>query len=297
MRVITRALEAVETKAVLGEGPTWDPRRQILWWVDLLGGRVHGHTPATGDNVVFELEQVVSAAIPSSTGDLITCLGDGFGRLNPISGAHELFRSHEHPSPPMRFNDAKVDRAGCLWAGTMNVDGQTAEGVLYRIADGRAAAAKLHNLTISNGLDWSPDNTLMYFVDTPTRRVDVFDFDLESGSIANRRTLVEIPAEHGHPDGLTVDASGALWVALYGGWAVHCYAPTGTLIGRVEVPAQNVTSCAFGGSALTDLYITTARADVTRSALLDQPLAGSLFVFPEAGFGQAPTPYQEIGVA
>ena len=163
-----------------------------------------------------------------------------------------------------------------------------AAGSLYRLdRDGRVHSI-LPDVTISNGIDWSADAQTMYYVDSPTRRIDMFDFDLASGAISNRRMLVRIPKEHGIPDGLTVDVDGCVWVALWRGSAVHRYTPYGLLDAVVRVPTSCPTSCAFGGPDFRDLYITTAAMDLADHERAEQPLAGGLFVCRPGVAGRAP---------
>jgi sugar lactone lactonase YvrE len=175
------------------------------------------------------------------------------------------------------MNDGKCDAAGRFWAGTMALDERGGAGALYRLDPDGHVETMIDGVTISNGLDWSDDGRLMYFIDTPTQSVDVFDFDLASGRIANRRSFARIDPVDGAPDGLTLDAEGFVWVALWGGSRVRRYAPDGALDSIVRVPATYVTSCAFGGADLGDLYITTARIKLSEADRASQPLAGGLF--------------------
>jgi sugar lactone lactonase YvrE len=159
----------------------------------------------------------------------------------------------------------------------MAFDKRPGAGALYRLdLDGRVHTM-LRDITISNGLDWSDDGRLMYYIDTPTRSIDVLEFDVATGAIANRRSLVRVPRGEGWPDGLTLDADGYIWVALWSGGAVRRYAPDGRLDRVLPVPATHPTSCAFGGPDLGDLYVTTAATALTPEERLRQPLAGGLF--------------------
>jgi len=144
---------------------------------------------------------------------------------------------------------------------------------------------------VSNGIGWSPDGRRMYYVDSPTCRVDVFDVDLGTGLVAGRRTFLELARASGFPDGLAVDADGWLWVAFWDGGVVQRFTPRGRPDRRVEVPASRTTACAFGGAGLRDLYITTATAGLDAGQLATQPLAGSLFVLADAGPGLASPPF------
>ena len=149
----------------------------------------------------------------------------------------------------------------------------------------------LEHVTTSNGIDWSPDARRMYYVDTATRRIDVFDFDVETGTIANRRPFVEVPIRAGKPDGLIVDAEGGVWLALWGGSAIQRYTPDGTLERTVALPVTHPTKCAFGGPDLGDLFITSARSPVPENARAAQPHAGSVLHCRPGVTGRLPTPF------
>jgi sugar lactone lactonase YvrE len=177
----------------------------------------------------------------------------------------------------MRLNDGGCDPAGRLWFGSMATDGQLRRASLYTLGIDYSLTRTLAPVSISNGLGWSPDGRTMYYVDTPTRRVDVFPFDPEAGALGRRRTLATIPSSDGKPDGLTVDADGNVWVALWGGAAVQRLTPAGRPTGRIELPTRNVTSCCFGGPGFEVLYITTARRGLSAQQLAAEPTAGSLF--------------------
>jgi sugar lactone lactonase YvrE len=266
---------AVRAQAVLGEGPTWDAAADRLIWVDILSSRVHTYDPASGRCTVMDTGQHVGAAKPRAGGGLVVNLRDGVGLYGADGGFSWLLRD---PVPGRRGNDAAIAPDGALWAGTMRYDEAPGGGTLTRIApDG--SAAQLLTATVANGAGWSPDGSLMYWIDTPTRRIDVFDFDGERPH--NRREFAVIEEAVGYPDGMTVDAAGCVWVALWDGAAVRRYTPDGALDRTVALPVPRPTACAFGGAGLRDLYISTAR-----SGLEDpQPLSGSLLVLPDAGQG------------
>ncbi|MFJ9600003.1 SMP-30/gluconolactonase/LRE family protein [Streptomyces althioticus] len=270
---------AVRAEAELGEGATWDPATGRLLWIDILNSRVHTYDPATGRRTVRRTEQHVGAVKPRAGGGLVLNLRDGVGLLDP----DDTFRwLHREPVAGRRGNDAAVAPDGSLLAGTMRYDEATGGGTLSRVTGDGTATVLLDDVTVSNGTGWSPDGRLMYYIDTPTRRVDVRDFG-EDGTIAGRRPLAEIEEGAGFPDGLTVDADGCVWVALWDGGAVRRYTPSGELDRVIELPVPRVTCCAFGGPGLTDLYVTTARVGLTAP----HPLAGSLLVVPDAGKGVA----------
>ncbi|MFJ7099804.1 SMP-30/gluconolactonase/LRE family protein [Streptomyces albogriseolus] len=270
---------AVRAEAELGEGATWDPATGRLLWIDILGARVHTYDPATGRRTVRRTEQHVGAVKPRAGGGLVLNLRDGVGLIDP----DDTFRwLHREPVAGRRGNDAAVAPDGSLLAGTMRYDEALGGGTLTRVTGDGEATVLLDDVTVSNGTGWSPDGRLMYYIDTPTRRVDVFDAG-EDGTIGGRRPLAEIEEGAGFPDGLTVDADGCVWVALWDGGAVRRYTPDGELDRVIELPVPRVTCCAFGGPGLTDLYITTARVGLTAP----HPLAGSLLVVPRAGKGVA----------
>jgi sugar lactone lactonase YvrE len=275
---------AVREYAELGEGPTWDAAAGRLLWIDILRSRVHTYDPATGRRTVRTTEQHVGAVKPRAGGGLVLNLRDGVGLTDEAGGFRWL---HHEPVPGRRGNDAAVAPDGSLWAGTMRYDEARGGGTLSRVAGDGTAETVLDDVTVSNGTGWSPDGRLMYYVDTPTRRIDVFDYDAASGRVSGRRPLATVEEGAGFPDGLTVDADGCVWVALWDGAAVRRYTPSGALDRVVPLPVPRVTACAFGGAGLTDLYVTTARVGLTPAP----PPAGSLLVLPDAGKGLPQPPF------
>lgn len=277
---------ALRGKPALGEGPTWDLGSGSLLWVDILGSAVHRFHPGPGTDEVIPVPQHVGAAKPRTDGGLVLNLRDGVGLRDTDGALHWLVYWQRDG---MRGNDAAVDPAGRLWAGTMRYDLAPDGGYLARIEpDGRASVV-LPDISISNGIGWSPDGSLLYYVDTPTHRVDVFDFDVATGELADRRPLCTLDDTDGVPDGLCVDADGCVWVAVNGGGEVRRYTPRGALDTTVAVPARQVTACCFGGDDLGDLYVTTGREHFTDADDAASPLAGSLFVASGLGTTGAPT--------
>ncbi|MDQ0602115.1 sugar lactone lactonase YvrE [Streptomyces canus] len=267
---------AVRAEAILGEGPTWDPVHNRLIWLDILGARINTYDPVSGHRTVRVTDQHIGAAKPRTGGGLVLNLRDGVALLDPDDSFRWL---HHEPVPGRRANDAAVAPDGSLWAGTMRYDEAPGGGTLSRLTGDGSFETVLDDVAVSNGTGWSPDGRRMYYIDSPTRRLDVFDF--EAGRPVNRRPLVEIEEGAGFPDGLTVDADGCVWVALWDGGAVRRYTPDGTLDRVITLPAPRVTACAFGGADLTDLYITTATVGLEAP----HPVAGSLLVVPGAGKG------------
>ena len=266
---------ALSTPAALGEGPRWDAATATLLWVDILGRAVHRFDPATGRDEAVPVPALVGFALPRTRGGVVLGLPDGLWLLE--DGAVEPLVAIEADVPGNRLNDGACDPQGRLWAGTMALDERSSTGALYRVGTDLGVARPLAGTTISNGLGWSPAGDRFYFIDTPARRVDVFDFDAATGAIERRRPLAAVDVEGAGPDGLTVDAEGCVWVALHGGWGLLRYSPEGDLLGHVELPVAKVTSCCFGGAGLRDLYVTTRRQSLSDAELADQPLAGVLF--------------------
>ncbi|CCH28498.1 SMP-30/Gluconolaconase/LRE domain protein [Saccharothrix espanaensis DSM 44229] len=274
---------AVRTEAELGESPTWDHGSGTLVWVDILASQVHRYSPGRDEDAVLDVPQHVGAAKPRTRGGLVLNLRDGVALVDR-DGAKTWLVYWARDG--VRGNDAAVDPAGRLWAGTTRYD-EDPGGWLARVAPTGDAKVVLGDVTCSNGIDWSPDGTLMYYVDSATRRIDVLDFDRDTGDATNRRTLVEV--DRGLPDGLCVDASGAVWVALWGGAAVRRYTPDGRIDTEVELPVGQPSACAFGGQDFTDLYVTTARVGLSGDALSE--LAGSVLVLPGVGEGRPSTAF------
>jgi sugar lactone lactonase YvrE len=272
----------VDARATLGEGPVWDSDRGLLWWVDILAGVVHRFDPATERDEAIEVGQAVGAVTLRLDGgilalgqDAILALDIESGRLRPV-----LAFPPEHP--PRRTNDAKPDPAGRLWLDRMPFDHAAGMGSLRRLDADLTLTPILTNLTIPNGLAWSPDGARMYFAESMSRVVTVYDFSADTGEISGGRPLIRIgPAlgltDAAVPDGLTVDAAGFVWVAVWNGSCVIRVSPDGAIVGRVDLPVSQVSSIAFGGADLSDLYVTSAREEFTAADATREPQAGGLF--------------------
>lgn len=265
--------------AVLGEGPVWDSERGRLWWVDIERGQLHSLSPTTGEADTYDLPHKIGFAIPTTSGDLILGTQRGLIRYDPSSRVLTPYADPEQHLPGNRFNDAKCDAAGRLWAGTLAMDYAPGSGTLYRVDSTQPdpVTPMVRDVTISNGIAWSGDGRTMFYIDSPTRRVDAFDFDPEAGELSGRRPVITF--SDGYPDGMCIDVDGNLWVALWGGWRVACHSPTtGERIAQVEIPVEAVSSCCFGGENLDELFITTASRDLDDTGRKQQPMAGSVFV-------------------
>ena len=274
MRRFTDFEVAGVARAELGEGPRWDASTQTLLWVDIPAKLVHRYDPAAQTDTTRQVADVVSLALPRRRGGVVVGLPDG---LHLLDGEQSpLIAPIESGQAGTRTNDGACDAAGRLWVGTMALDERSPVGALYRVDGDLGVTRVLSGTTISNGLGWSPSGRRFYFIDSPTRRVDVFDFDPETGALENRRPLAAVEVEGAVPDGLNVDAEGCVWVALHGGWGLNRYSPEGELVAEVRLPVARITSCCFGGPGLRDLYVTTRRAASARRTPPAQPLAGAL---------------------
>lgn len=272
-----RAELVLDARADCGEGPTWDAERGQLIWVDIHKGLVHRFEPSADRDVFVDAGQSVGAAVPTGSGGLMLAGRDGFALLDEASGQVTMIAEVEADDPQMRMNDGKCDRRGRFWAGTMELDGRRPVGSLYRLDPDRTVVRVLTGTTISNGLAWSPDDRTMYYIDSPTHGIDAFSFEPETGAPSKRGRLAQFPPEWGLPDGMAVDERGFLWVAFWGGGAVRSFTPDGRPSAVIELPVSLVTSCAFGGDDLRELFITSARVGLSDRELEAQPQAGGLF--------------------
>ncbi len=276
--------------AELGEGPTWDPVTARLIWVDIFGGVVHFFDPASGQDSIQAVTDGPGVAIPCRDGGLVLAAGHGFSFLDP-NGEQRSIVELAQGDVVARMNDGNCDSAGRFWAGTTGIHEEDGAGSLYRLDPDLSVEKVLDGVTCSNGIDWSPDERIMYYVDTGVRRIDMFDFDLDRGTIADRRPFAIIDDGDAYPDGLTVDAEGYVWLALWGGSAVRRFAPDGSLERTISLPTTNITSCAFGGPGLDELYITSAREGLSTRQLEEEPYAGALFACAPGVVGRPQRPF------
>ncbi len=267
-----------DVTAALGEGPYWVPEDDCLLWVDIEGARLH-RTYFPSKETVTDSLSAVSAAFPVVGGGILTVGGAALTLLFPAERGGQWVARTIAGVPArdgIRFNDAGVDPAGRVWVGSMHMTEAEPVGELYRLDPGGRLTTVIKGVTVSNGLGWSPDGSRMYYADTPLGRVDVFDYDPATGEAFSRRAFADLSGAEGVPDGLTVDADGCIWVAMWGGSALRRFTPDGQPDAVLPVPVSQPTSCAFGGPDLADLYITSASVGLTDAERAAQPLAGRL---------------------
>ena len=276
-----------DARAKLGEGPAWDAARGVVWWVDIKGLQLHA-TSLDGRDRVVDVARPLGCVVLRASGGLAACTPLGFEALDPDDGTLTLLAAVEADDPLTRANDGKVDPAGRFWAGTMYDYEGPDGGSLYRLDADLRVTRMLHPVSIANGLDWTDDGRTMVYIDTSTQRVDRIDYDAATGDLGARRPWVTIPDDAGHPDGMTLDAEGCAWVALWGAGCVVRFSPDGEPLSRIDVPAASASSCAFGGPDLDQLLITTAQWPDPATAL---PGAGGLYVARPGVRGRPPTAF------
>ena len=263
-----------DAKALLGEGPAWDSKAETLYWVGILDKRIYA-----GNRILTELDEFIGCLAPRKDGHLILGTRFSFTDLDPDSGQITVLASLDSELSPNRLNDGKCDPAGRFLAGTVDKNERDPTGALYSF-DGKKITRLLDKVTISNGLAWSPDHKTFYYIDTPTREVKAFDYDVVTGQMANPRVTVRVGESLGWPDGMTSDTDGNLWIAMWGGAQVTKWNPnTGELLEQISVPALHTSACVFGGKNMNELYITSARLGLNEEDLKKYPLSGGLFKF------------------
>jgi sugar lactone lactonase YvrE len=266
-----RAEQVTDPVAYHGEGPVWSERWGGLRWVDMLAGDILS-LQADGTVERRHVGTIAAALRPRTRGGAVIGVERGFALEEPggsLTALAELWAD-----TGLRMNEGGCDPDGRFYCGSMAYDKAPGAGALYRLDPGGAAHVVLEDVTISNGLEWSPDSSHAYYNDTETSRVDVFDYDREDG-LRNRRAFAPVSPADGRPDGLTVDVEGGVWVALNHSGTVRRYTREGAQDAVVEVPPRQVTACTFGGDRLDRLYITTSRENLPPG---EDPLAGALFV-------------------
>jgi sugar lactone lactonase YvrE len=281
----------LDERAELGEAPCWDEKARVLLWVDIAAGIVHRFDPTTGHDEAFEVGQPVGAAVPTISGRIALAVSDGFAFLDPMTGALERIADVDSEVSVTMMNDGKCDPAGRFWAGTRDIEGLEPIGSLYRLDGDHRVTRVVPGVTLSNGLGWSPDGRTMYYVDSTSYGIDAFDFEIATGDLSSRRRLVDLPREWGLPDGMTVDEEGCIWLAFWGASSLRRFDPSGRVVGIVDLPVSQVTSCAFGEDDHSDLYVTSARGGLSPERLRDEPHAGAVFLLQPGVRGLPQSPF------
>ncbi|MBB3124287.1 sugar lactone lactonase YvrE [Mesoflavibacter sabulilitoris] len=268
----------------LGEGAIWNYKTEELYWVDIEGQTLNIYNPKTKNNNVIKTPSKIGTVVPYTKQQAVIALEDGIYQVNLDNGKLNQISNIEASMTENRFNDGKCDPQGNFWVGSMHLKESSPKASLYKVAPNGTTTKMIDSVTISNGIVWSKDAKTMYYIDTPTKTIKSYNYDIKTSTISNEKVAVNVPESLGYPDGMTIDQNDMLWVALWNGNAVAQFNPkTGQLISKIEVPAHNVTSCAFGGKNLDVLYITTSTKDMTNEEREKYPLAGSIFKYkPEA---------------
>jgi sugar lactone lactonase YvrE len=256
-----------------GEGPVWDSHSQRVSWVDMFAGEILT-LDSSGEVTRRRVGSFCASFQFRTLGGLVVATERGFALVGTEAGAPEPV-CEIWDDPRVRMNDGGCDPQGRFYCGSMS-SGRRGHGVLYRLDPDRSVHVVLDSVSVSNGLAWSVDGSTVYYVDTPTQQIDAFDFEPDSGRFSGRRRLVAIDAIDGSPDGICVDSEGCIWVATWTGHSIRRYSPDGRLQDVVSLPVTRVTSCAFGGPELTDLFVTTSRLGLASGE--EDPHGGALFV-------------------
>lgn len=263
-------------KALLGEGPVYDDLTNRLYWIDIIGKKLMYLDISTGYETIIDTPDMISSLCVIDERKVIATIMHGFYIVNLEKKSFEKIAEVETEIPTNRFNDGKCDALGRYWAGTMDMNEKNPTGSFYKLDLDKKVYKMLEGLTISNGLAWSLDNKKLYLIDSPVKKVYVMDFDLEKGTISDKRVTIDFMNEPGVPDGMTIDEEGMLWIAHWGGNRVSRWDPEkGKKLEEIILPVTYVTSVTFGGPDLKDLYITSASKPV--KDILKEPLAGKLF--------------------
>jgi sugar lactone lactonase YvrE len=286
-----KAIHLYQSQCVLGEGPYWHTSRKSFFWVDIESGTLFEYILKSGKVRTWNFNHRLSLVLEGEEDHLILALGLKIARFHPESEKLEWLASIESELTHNRCNDGKCDAMGRLWVGTMNLQFKEGAGSFYSLDQDHMLHKHLDQITISNGMAWTPNNQTLYYIDSPTQQVNAYHFDLEKGGIAFERTAIEIPLSMGTPDGMCMDQEEKLWIAHYGGYGVYRWDPvSGQLMEKVELPAPNITSCAFGGEDMDTLLVTTARENLNEAQLAEFPLSGDVFLVKTNTSGFLPNP-------
>ncbi|HLD16626.1 MAG TPA: SMP-30/gluconolactonase/LRE family protein [Coxiellaceae bacterium] len=261
----------------LGEGPLWDSRENVLYWVDIESWELHRFDPTINAHRVWPFESELCCIGLRKAGGLIAAFRNTIEIIYLPEGQTKLIAKPLQHEKNVMFNDGAVDFQGRFWVGTKDLKESNPMGALYCMQSDHSIKKMDSGFTVSNGIGWNPDQTIMYFTDSPARCIYAYEFDKNTGEISHRREWVKVPEKAGFPDGLTVDSEGFVWSTHWNGWRVTRYAPDGSIDQVISMPVPLVTSCCFGGENLSTLFITTASRGLSEQQLKEAPLSGGLF--------------------
>lgn len=269
----------LDTQCQLGEGAIWNSKTGELYFIDIEGKKLFTFNESTKKLSIFDVDERIGTVVPThNPNKVIIALQNGIFEFDLKLKEKTLLSNPEKNRTKNRMNDGKCDPVGRLWVGSMHLEQVKGAASLFKIEPDGSFETMIEKVTISNGIVWSIDESTVYYIDTPTGQVQAFDYDRTSGKIINRKPIITVPESMGYPDGMTIDTEGMLWIALWNGNAVTRWNPdTGELISKIEVPAHNVSSCAFGGENLETLYITSASVDMTDEEKKKWPQSGNVF--------------------
>ena len=279
--VVIGELECIISEpARLAEGPIWVSSENKLIWVDIQGKKLHIWDSASKKDTAYEMGEMIGAAAPIKDGKVLVALERKISIFDPKDSTQTIVIDLGKEVEGTRLNDGKCDNRGRFWVGSMDLDEDSGikRGKFYRLDRDGKITQLLDGVGISNGLDWSLNDDIMYYTDSPTAEISAFKFDAEKGEISDRRTVIKLEKDWGLPDGCTMDSEGKLWVACFSGSSVRRFDPaTGELLEVLKVPVKHVTSVCFGGEDHQTLFITTSRHKLSEEEAKANPLAGCVF--------------------
>ena len=267
----------LDARASLGECPVWSIGEQALYWVDINAPSLNRFDPESGANLAWPMPSSIGSFAVRAQGGFVAALRDGIWLVDRAGRLGDRMAEAPYDPSHHRFNDGRADRAGRFWVGTMNERRDAASGALYCLDAYFTLSRVLDGITISNGLAWSPDQRTLYHADTPARTISTYAFDAATGAVSGRREFAHFEDETERPDGAAVDSDGCYWTAFYRGGRVVRLSARGERLAEFPLPAMCPTMCAFGGSDLRTLYVTTARQMREADELARLPQSGGIF--------------------
>lgn len=275
--------------SILGESPLWHYEEQVLYWVDIEKPALHCLDPETKEHCMWLMPAPITCIGMRAKGGLIAAMRYGFAKIASSSGQVTMVKSPITDTDGVMFNDGKCDRAGNFWAGTKNLLEQTNNERLYRLDSQGHCTEMGRGFVVTNGIVWSPDTSIMYVCDSLARIIYQYEFTIETGEFNNKKVFAQLAEESGYPDGLVVDSEGGIWNAHWDGWCITRYLPSGKINEVIKLPVQRPTSCCFGGSDLTTLYVSSASSSMSEYELKHNPQAGCVFAI-QVGVKGLPEP-------